>query len=188
MNDDINKALEVLRNGGVILYPTDTIWGLGCDATNADAVNRIYQIKQRADNKSLIILTDNSARIASYVNNVPDIAYDIIDLATSPITIIFEDAKNLAHNVINHDDQSVGIRVATDDFCPQLIQRFRKPIVSTSANISGQPAPACFKQIAPEIIESVDYVVKHRQSDTTQHKSSGIVKIGKNGEVKIIRE
>ena len=188
MNEDINKALEVLRNGGVILYPTDTIWGLGCDATNADAVRRIYEIKQRADNKSLIVLVDTAGRIPSYVQDVPDIAFDMIELATSPLTVIFEGAKNLAPNVINADDQSVGIRVATDDFCPTLIQRFRKPIVSTSANISGQPAPACFDEIDERIIKSVDYVVGYRQDDTTKHKASGIVKIGRNGEVKVIRE
>ena len=184
----INEAVKVLREGGVILYPTDTIWGLGCDATNAEAVKRIYEIKQRADNKALILLVDSSARISSYVDNVPDIAFDLIDLATSPLTVIFEGAKNLAPNVINTEDQSVGIRVATDDFCPTLIQRFRKPIVSTSANISGQPAPACFDEIDQRIIDSVDYVVKHRQDDITKHKASGIVKIGKNGEVKVIRE
>lgn len=188
MTEDINKTLEVLRNGGVILYPTDTIWGLGCDATNAEAVKRIYEIKQRADNKSLIVLVDSVNRISSYVENVPDVALDLIDLATSPLTVIFEGAKNLATNVVNAEDQSVGIRVATDDFCPTLIQRFRKPIVSTSANISGQPAPACFDQIDQKIIDSVDYVVQHRQDDTTKHKASGIVKIGRNGEVKVIRE
>jgi len=188
MNEDITKALEVLRAGGVILYPTDTIWGLGCDATNAEAVSRIYKIKQRADNKSMIVLIDTATRIQSYVQDVPDVALNLIELATSPLTVIFEGAKNLAQNVINADDQSVGIRVATDDFCPTLIQRFRKPIVSTSANISGQPAPACFSEIDKQIIESVDYVVRHRQNDTSKHKASGIVKIGRNGEVKVIRE
>lgn len=188
MNEDLNKALEVLRAGGVILYPTDTIWGLGCDATNAEAVRRIYSIKQRADNKSLIVLVDSAARIDSYVQNAPEVAFSLIELATSPLTVIFEGAKNLAANVINADDQSVGIRVATDDFCPTLIQRFRKPIVSTSANISGQPAPACFNEIDQRIIDSVDYVVRHRQDDTSKHKASGIVKIGRNGEVKVIRE
>lgn len=188
MNEDLNKALEVLRAGGVILYPTDTIWGLGCDATNAEAVRRIYSIKQRADNKSLIVLVDSAARIDSYVQNAPEVAFSLIELATSPLTVIFEGAKNLADNVINAEDQSVGIRVATDDFCPTLIQRFRKPIVSTSANISGQPAPACFSEIDQRIIDSVDYVVRHRQDDTSKHKASGIVKIGRNGEVKVIRE
>ena len=188
MNEDITKALEVLRAGGVILYPTDTIWGLGCDATNAEAVSRIYKIKQRADNKSMIVLIDTAARIQSYVQDVPDVALNLIELATSPLTVIFEGAKNLAQNVVNADDQSVGIRVATDDFCPTLIHRFRKPIVSTSANISGQPAPACFSEIDKQIVESADYVVRHRQNDTSKHKASGIVKIGRNGEVKVIRE
>lgn len=188
MNEDLKNALEVLRNGGVILYPTDTIWGLGCDATNADAVRRVYDIKRRADNKSLIVLIDTAARIPSYVQDAPDVAFSLIELATSPLTVIFEGARNLAPNVINAEDQSVGIRVATDDFCPALIQRFRKPIVSTSANISGQPAPACFNEIDQRIIDSVDYVVRHRQDDTSKHKASGIVKIGRNGEVKVIRE
>jgi len=188
MNEDINRALEVLRAGGVILYPTDTIWGLGCDATNAEAVSRIYKIKQRADNKSMIVLVDTAARIPSYVQDVPDVAMTMIELTASPLTVIFEGAKNLAPNVVNAEDLSVGIRVATDDFCPTLIQRFRKPIVSTSANISGQPAPACFADIDSRIISSVDYVVRHRQDDTSKHKASGIVKIGRSGEVKVIRE
>jgi L-threonylcarbamoyladenylate synthase len=136
----------------------------------------------------MIVLVDTAGRIPSYVQDVPDIALDMIELATSPLTVIFEGAKNLASNVVNADDQSVGIRVATDDFCPTLINRFRKPIVSTSANISGQSSPACFDEIDQRIIEAADYVVNHRRDDISRHKPSGIVKIGRNGEVKVIRE
>lgn len=188
MREDVKAALEVLRNGGVILYPTDTIWGLGCDATNVVAVQRIYSIKQRSDNKSMIILVDHPGRIQGYVNDIPEIAFEVMEMTDSPLTVILEGAKNLAANVINADDSSVGIRVAREPFCQQLIQQFKKPIVSTSANISGQASPAIFSEIVPEIIQSVDYVVNYRQDDITRKKPSGIIKIGKNSSVKVIRE
>ncbi len=188
MKEDINKALEVLRKGGVILYPTDTIWGLGCDATNAEAVSKVFNIKQRTDNKSLIILLDTSARISSYINDVPDVAYQIMDYATKPTTLILDGAKNLATNVINPDDESVGIRIADNDFCQQLINRFRKPIVSTSANISGQPHPKDFHEISEDIKQHVDYIVQHSQDDVCNKKPSAIIKVKKDGQIKIIRE
>lgn len=187
MKQDIEKALEVLRNGGVILYPTDTIWGLGCDATNPEAVQKIYEIKQRSDQKSLLVLLDNAGKISSYVQEIPDIAWDLIDLSEKPLTIIYSDAKNLAPNLIA-EDGSIGIRIPNDDFCQRLIQRFKKPLVSTSANISGESAPQNFNEISPEIIESVDYVVEWRQDDYTKAQVSSILKLKTNGEITVIRE
>ncbi|MCG8410169.1 MAG: threonylcarbamoyl-AMP synthase [Bacteroidales bacterium] len=187
MKNDIDKAIEVLRQGGVILYPTDTIWGLGCDATNEEAVDRIYKIKQRNDQKSLLILLDNAGKIPSYVGSVPDVAWDLIDFATKPLTIIYNDAKNLALNLVS-EDGSIGIRIPNDDFCQRLIQRFRKPIVSTSANISGQNAPQNFSEINQELLKLVDYVVDWKQDDFSKSQASSIIKLGNGGEFKIIRE
>jgi L-threonylcarbamoyladenylate synthase len=187
MKVDIEKALEVLKNGGVILYPTDTIWGLGCDATNLEAIERIYKIKQRNDQKSLLILLDNPGKIASYVQEIPEITWDLIDLSEKPLTIIYSDAKNLAPNLIA-DDGSIGIRIPDDPFCQRLIQRFKKPLVSTSANISGDKAPGNFTEISQEILDSVDYIVEWRQDDYTKSQASSILKIKNNGEITIIRE
>ncbi len=188
MKDDINKALEVLRAGGVILYPTDTVWGLGCDATNKDAVSKIYKIKQREDNKALIILMDQPGRMYSYIDEVPEVVDQLMEFAEKPLTLILEGAKNLASNVVNGEDGSVGIRIVKENFCQQLIQRFKKPIVSTSANISGQVSAATFDEISDEIINAVDYVVAYRQDDLSKVQASSIVKIGKDSSVKIIRE
>jgi L-threonylcarbamoyladenylate synthase len=187
MKQDIEKALEVLRNGGVILYPTDTIWGLGCDATNPEAVQKIYEIKQRSDQKSLLVLLDNAGKIPSYVQEIPDIAWDLIDLSEKPLTIIYSDVKNLAPN-LTAEDGSIGIRIPDDLFCQKLIQRFKKPLVSTSANISGESAPQNFNEISTEIIESVDYVVDWRQDDYTKAQASSILKLKTNGEITVIRE
>lgn len=188
MHDDIKKSLEVLRNGGTFLYPTDTIWGLGCDATNEEAVKQIFKIKQRDDSKSVIILVDNLARINSYIEEFPEIAYDLIELSEKPLTVILQGAKNLANSVVNKEDNSVGIRMTNDPFSKELISRFKKPIVSTSANISNTPAPHIFDEISEEIIEGVDYVVKHRQDDLTKAKPSGIILVRKDNSIKIIRE
>ncbi len=188
MNDDIKNALDVLRKGGVILYPTDTIWGLGCDATNAAAVERIYAIKKRADNKSMLLLADSVNRLFSYVDDLPVVAEQLMEIADKPLTVILEGAKNLAENVINQEDGSVGFRVANEEFCQKLIKQFRKPIVSTSANISGEAFPAIFDDISEEIKEAVDYVVQYRQDDISKAKPSGIIKIGKDQSVKVIRE
>lgn len=188
MQEDIKKSLEVLRNGGVILYPTDTIWGLGCDATNPIAVKRIFEIKKRSDTKSLIVLIDHAARLSAYVEDIPDVAYDLLEVAEKPLTLILENAKNLAENVINTSDRSVGIRIPDDAFCQRLIQQFKKPIVSTSANIAGQSAPQNFDQINDEIIQAADYVVQYRQDDIAKAYPSSIIKIGAGGQVKIIRE
>lgn len=187
MHNDIKKAVEVLRSGGVILYPTDTIWGLGCDATNKEAVKRIYDIKQRDDSKSMLVLIDNPAKLNSYINEVPEIAWDLIDVADKPLTVIYPGAKNLAENLIASDG-TVGIRITNEEFSRNLCRQFRLPLVSTSANISGRPAPANFSEIAPEITEQVDYVVQYRQDDLTKAAPSGIIKLGIGGEVTVIRE
>jgi len=188
MQNDIKKALEVLRTGGIILYPTDTIWGLGCDATNEEAVKKIYAIKKRTDSKSLIILMDSVNRLDSYVDDVPEVAYSVMELSETPLTIILEGAKRLAKNIINQADKSIGIRIVNEPFCQQLIQRFRIPIVSTSANISGEPFPTNFSEINKEIIAQVDYVVNYRQTDLSKSNPSGIIKINKDCTIKIIRE
>ena len=187
MNDDIKVALEVLQKGGVILYPTDTIWGIGCDACNEAAVKRVYEIKNRVDSKSMLVLMENAGLIDRYVNEVPEIAFDLMEVAVKPLTIIFDGAKGLAKNLVA-EDGSIGIRITSEAFSSELIRRFRRPIVSTSANISGNPSPASFDEIDPQIIKGVDYVVKYRQDDTQKAVPSSIIKLGKGGEVKIIRE
>jgi L-threonylcarbamoyladenylate synthase len=184
--EDLKKAIEVLRAGGVILYPTDTIWGLGCDAQNEAAVKKIYDIKQRTDQKSLLILVDEPQRLEYYVNEVPEIAWDLIEASDRPMTIIYPNAKNLASNLIALDG-SIGIRVCNEPFCHTLISRFRNAIVSTSANISGQNSPSFFDEIDPMILKNVDYVVQYRQNDRTPHKASSIIKLGLGGQFEIIR-
>lgn len=185
--EDLNKAVEVLKNGGVILYPTDTIWGIGGDATNPEAVKKVYEIKHRADSKALLVLVDNEAKVQRYVRKVPRQAWDLMELTTKPLTIIFENAVNLAPDLLA-EDGSVGIRVTHEDFSRDLCYRFRKAITSTSANVSGQPSPATFKDITDEIKESVDYVVKYRQNDKSRPKPSSIIKIWMDSTVKIIRK
>jgi len=186
MIEDIKTALEVLQKGGVILYPTDTIWGLGCDAANEEAVKRIYAIKNRVDSKSMLVLMENAALLERYVDEVPEIAFDLIELTEKPLTIIYDGARNLAKNLIA-EDGSIGIRITSEKFSSELIRRFKRPIVSTSANVSGKPSPACFGDIEPEIIDAVDYVVKFRQEDTAKAEPSSIMKLGSGGEIKILR-
>ena len=166
MHDDIKNALEALKSGGVILYPTDTIWGIGCDATNKEAVQRIYQIKKREDSKSMLILMENPALLDRYVNEVPEVAWDLVEISTTPLTVIYPGAKNLAGNLIAQDG-SIGIRFTKEKFTSQLLQRFRRPLVSTSANISGEKSPAFFDEISEEIKKAVDYIVEYRQDDST---------------------
>lgn len=185
--EEINQTLEILKKGGVILYPTDTVWGLGCDATNAEAVSRINQIKGRSDDKSFIILLENENRLPSYVNEVPEVAYDLIAYAEKPLTLIFDKAKNLAHNVLNTDG-SIAIRIPKHDFCEQLLQRFRKPIVSTSANFSGQPTARCFAEISEELKQMVDYVVDWEQELSNPKTPSTIMKLGAGGTFSFIRK
>ncbi|HEY1010555.1 MAG: L-threonylcarbamoyladenylate synthase [Daejeonella sp.] len=187
LKEEINKAFEVLKNGGLILYPTDTIWGIGCDATNPDSVKKVYELKGRSDEKSLIILLDTETKLQSYVSEVPEIAYDLIEFAENPLTIIYSGAKNLASNVIASDG-SIGIRVVKHDFCQQLIHRFRKPIVSTSANLSGDKSPVSFFDISPEVMNGVDYVVNWQQNVITDGKSSTIMKLESGGKFSFIRK
>lgn len=186
--DDIVKAVEVLRSGGIILYPTDTIWGIGCDATNAAAVKRIYEIKLRQDTKSMLVLMENPNLLNSYISEVPEIAWELIEVADTPLTIIYPGAKNLAVNLVANDG-SIGIRITNEAFTQQLIQRFRKPVVSTSANISGQKSPQNFAEISEEIKKSVDFIVKFRQDDLLSRSNpSGIIKLGVGGQIEIIRK
>jgi len=187
MHNDINKALEVLKAGGVILYPTDTIWGIGCDATNAEAVKRVYEIKNREDSKAMLVLMENPNRLNSYVDEVPEIAWDLIDANDKPMTLIYPGAKNLAPNLINSDG-TIGIRISNEEFTQNLIQRFKRPIVSTSANISGDPSTANFLEINEKLKELVDYVVEYRQDDMEKASASSIIKIGVGGEIQILRK
>ncbi|WP_316803902.1 L-threonylcarbamoyladenylate synthase [Pedobacter nototheniae] len=187
LKEEINKALEVLKAGGIILYPTDTIWGLGCDATHEEAVEKLLKIKNRPAEKSLIVLLDTDNKLQSYVSEVPDVAYSLIEYAENPLTIIFSGAKNLAKNVVNSDG-SVGIRVVKHDFCTQLIQRFRKPIVSTSANLSGEASPKNFDDINEAIKEAVDYVVDFEQENRSNKKPSTIMKLSPGGQFEFIRK
>ena len=187
MKEDIRKACEVMQKGGVILYPTDTIWGIGCDATNAEAVKRVYEIKKRSDSKAMLVLVDNAVKVDFYVDGAPEVAFDLIELTNKPLTIIYDGAKNLAPNLIA-EDGSVGIRVTSEEFSNQLCYRFRKAIVSTSANVSGEPSPATFGEISDEIKQAVDYIVQSRQQENKSSQSSSIIKLGKGGQVKVIRE
>ena len=187
MEEDIKRSLEVLKSGGIILYPTDTIWGLGCDATNEKAVEKIFKIKQRSDQKSMLVLLDNPGKIQSYVNEMPDIAWDLIELSEKPLTIIYSGAKNLAKNLIA-EDGSIGIRISNDEFNQKLLQQFKKPIVSTSANISRESSPQNFNEIKKEIIEQVDYVVNWKQEDLTKAQPSSIIKLESEGKIQIIRK
>lgn len=186
MTEDIKKACEVLQSGGIILYPTDTIWGIGCDATNEAAVQRIYELKQRADNKAMLVLIDNPVKLETYVSEVPEIAWELINVADKPLTIIYPQAKNLASNLLA-DDGSVGIRVTSEEFSRRLCERYRKPLVSTSANISGELSPANFGEVSPVIRAGVDYIVGYRQEDKSKAQPSGIIKLGKGGLIQVIR-
>ena len=191
LEEDIRNAVETMRKGGVILYPTDTVWGIGCDATNAEAVKRVYAIKQRDDSKALICLVDSDARMQRYFRNVPDVAWQLIDSLkesdAKPTTLILDGAINLAENLIA-DDGSVGIRITNEPFSKELCFRFQKAIVSTSANISGEPAAQNYCDIDPRILETVDYVCWSRRQEHKPHTPSSIIKLKENGEVIIIRK
>ncbi|MGM9802380.1 MAG: L-threonylcarbamoyladenylate synthase [Candidatus Limisoma sp.] len=186
MEDDLREAIKILKAGGVILYPTDTIWGIGCDATNEAAVARVYDIKQRAESKAMLVLLDDENRLERYVDEVPEVAYNLIEVAVKPLTIIYDRARNLARNLLA-DDGSVGIRITREAFSSRLCRGLRRPIVSTSANISGQPSPATFDQISDEIKNAVDYVVRYRQDDLTPSAPSSVIKLGSDGCFKILR-
>lgn len=186
LQDEVKRAVEVMRQGGVILYPTDTVWGIGCDATNAEAVKKVYELKRRQDSKALICLVDSADRLARYVRRVPDVVWDMVDLATSPLTVIYEHASGLAPNLLA-DDGSVGIRVTQETFSKELCFRFQKPVVSTSANISGEPTPHNFSEISDEVKQAVDYVVNYNQRSKERHQPSKIIKVTESGEFEIIR-
>ncbi len=187
MKEDINRSLQVLKDGGIILYPTDTIWGIGCDATNAEAVARIYRIKKREDTKSMLVLVDSEDKLYRYISRVPDMAIEISRVADNPITIIYPGVVDLAENLIP-EDQTMGFRITFDPFCQQLIQKLGKPLVSTSANISGKKSPVNFSQISDEIKSAVDYVVRWRQNETRKGVPSSIIKFSNKNEIQIIRE
>ena len=185
--EDIKNAVKVLREGGVILYPTDTVWGIGCDATNAKAVAKVYDIKHRDDSKALICLVDSDARLQRYVRNVPAVAWELLDAAIKPTTVILDDATNLAPNLIA-EDGSIALRITREAFSHELCYRFQKAIVSTSANISGEPAAQNYRDISEEIINSVDYVCWSRRQEHKPHTPSSIIRLKPDGEVTIIRK
>ncbi len=187
MDEDITQSVDILRKGGTILYPTDTIWGIGCDATNREAVDRIYSLKQRSDSKSMLVLLGSENHLEQYIKEVPEIVWQLLEVADKPITIIFPGAKNLAPNLIA-ENGSIGIRIPKDEFCLKLLTRFRKPIVSTSANISGEKAPANFHEITEEIKNGVDYIVRWKQNNLNKLVPSSLIEVGTGGEIKIIRQ
>lgn len=183
---EIVQCLKTLSAGGLILYPTDTVWGIGCDATNAEAVKRVYQLKRRDDNKALIVLIDSADHLDHYVIDVPIIARELIDVAVKPLTIIYEGAYNLAPNLMG-EGESVGIRIPNDEFCHRLCERYGKPIVSTSANVSGQPTATTFAAIDESIVQGVDYAVNYRRDEATPRQPSNIIMLHRDGTFKIIR-
>ena len=184
--EDIRCAVEVMNQGGIILYPTDTIWGLGCDATNAKAVRRIYEIKKRTDAKALISLVDSETKVQFYVKEVAEVAWDVMELSEHPMTVVFDGGRNLAPNLLA-EDGSVAIRITKEAFSKELCMRMKRAVVSTSANISGQPAPRCFSEISEEIKKAVDYICTSRQDEPPTQTASSIIKLGAGGEVTIIR-
>lgn len=186
MQEEIKNALEILRDGGIILYPTDTIWGIGCDATQPEAVEKIFKLKHREESKSMIVLVENDRQLEEIIPEIPEVAWDIIDLAEKPTTLILDNPQKVAKNLIASDN-TLGIRRTKDDFCKRLIQQMKRPLVSTSANISGEESPLSFSEISPEILQGVDYVVNLRQNEQAAYSGSSIIKLAKNGEVKVIR-
>ncbi len=186
LNEEVIKALEIVKEGGIILYPTDTVWGIGCDATNTEAVAKIYKLKQRAETQSMIVLMNGEKMMYNVFKEIPEVAWQIMDLSENPTTLILDNPRNVAPNLIA-TDKTLGIRVVKEPFCFKLLERMKKPLVSTSANISGQPTPKSFKEISPEIIKGVDYVVNlHR--DKTGGKPSTIIKLTNDSQVKVIRK
>ena len=186
INEEVHKAYEVIKEGGIILYPTDTVWGIGCDASNAEAVAKIYKLKQRAETQSMIVLMNGEKMMYNVFKDIPEVAWQIIDLSEKPTTLILDKPRNVAPNIISTDN-SLGIRVVKEPFCFKLMEKMKKPLVSTSANISGQPTPIAFKDISPEIIKGVDYVVNlHREK--IGGKPSTIIKLTNDSQVKVIRK
>jgi L-threonylcarbamoyladenylate synthase len=186
INSEVYKAFEIIQNGGIILYPTDTIWGIGCDATNAEAVKKIYALKQREESKSLIVLMNGEKMMYTVFKDIPETAWQILDLSEKPTTLVLDNPRNVAANSIA-DDKTLGVRIVKEPFCFKLMERMKKPLVSTSANISGSSTPKSFKEISPEIINGVDYVVNlHREKICD--KPSTIIKLSLDNQVKIIRK
>ncbi len=187
LQEEVAKTLDVLRKGGSILYPTDTIWGLGCDATNTRAIKRLQRIKQRSDNKHFIILLDGTDRLQEYVKLIPEAAWDLYQQIQTPLTIVFPDARNLSKLVIGKD-RTVGIRIPRDDFALELVRQFGKPVISTSANLSGDPPPMFFRDINPVLLQEVDYVVDFHRDRIQETKPSTIIRLHENGEFEVIRQ
>jgi len=187
MHNDLKKATEVLKNGGVILFPTDTVWSLGCDATNAGAVQRIQHIMNPQDSKNIVVLMENPALLERYVAEVPEIAWDLVEISTTPLTIIFPNAKNLAPDLLTHDG-SIGIRFTKEEFSMQLLQRFRKPVVSAPAGIHDDESPGSFHDIPEEIRNQADYIVEYKQEDLTPAGSSSVIRLWPGGRIEIVRQ
>ncbi|MFI3291938.1 MAG: L-threonylcarbamoyladenylate synthase [Rikenellaceae bacterium] len=187
MDAAVKDVVEVMRKGGIILYPTDTVWGIGCDATNAAAVDKIYALKRSTDKKSMLVLCKDVDNVVRYVNKAPSVAFEVMEMSDKPLTAILPGAANLAVNLIP-DEGTLGVRVPNHDFCAQMLRRFGRPVVSTSANISGEATPLKFTEISKEIIDGVDYVVDPRFEGKPTRKSSSIISFGEGGEIKIIRE
>ena len=186
INTEVHNAYEVIKNGGIILYPTDTVWGIGCDATNPEAIKKIYALKQREESKSMIVLMNSDRMMYTVFKDIPEVAWQILDLSEKPTTLILDNPRNVAENVIA-EDKTLGVRLVNEPFCFKLMERMKKPLVSTSANISGQPTPKSFKEISPEILKGVDYVV-NLQHDKICDKPSTIIKLTSDSQVKIIRK
>ncbi len=186
-NDDMKSCIEVLRKGGLIIYPTDTVWGIGCDATNSDAVKKVYALKQREDSKALITLVDSVAALERVVTDVPEVAYQLIDVAVDPMTVVYDRGVGVAPELLASDG-SIGVRVTSEPFSQELCRRFRRPIVSTSINISGEPSPKCFGDISPELLEAVDYVCRTKRDEPWATKPSTVIKLSDGGLIKILRK
>lgn len=186
MLDEVARAADVVKRGGIILYPTDTVWGIGCDASNPEAVKKVFDLKQRADHKAMIVLVGSVDDVDLYVESVPEIARDLIEFSDKPLTIVYDRGTRLAPALLG-EDGSVGVRVTRESFSSALCRRLRRPLVSTSANISGQPAPAIFREISPEILEAVDYVVDYRRDDDTRRCPSTVMRLSAGGQFKILR-
>jgi len=186
LNEEVHKAFEIIKEGGIILYPTDTVWGIGCDATNPDAIAKIYALKQREETKSMIVLMNGEKMLYNVFKEIPEVAWQIMDLSEKPTTLILDNPRNVAANIIA-SDKTLGIRLIKEPFCFKLLERMKKPLVSTSANISGQPTPKSFKEISPEIIKGVDYVVNLHREKICQNPST-IIKLTNDSQVKVIRK
>ncbi|MCH5228952.1 MAG: threonylcarbamoyl-AMP synthase [Muribaculaceae bacterium] len=185
-SEDLKKAVDVMKKGGIILYPTDTIWGIGCDASNDEAVKRIYKLKKRVDSKSMLVLVNNIPALEKIIPEIPDVAYELLEAAVNPLTVIYDNAYGVSSELLSQDG-SLGVRITDEAFSKELCRRLGRPIVSTSANISGKESPRFFKEIEPEILNGVDYIVKYRQQDSKPHLPSNIIKLGKDASFRIIR-